>query len=57
MQELLKTLRDDSLVGDLIRHSRHVQGSPAKYASPREPLEPVLANALDSLGIHRLYRG
>ncbi|MBD3867698.1 MAG: DEAD/DEAH box helicase [Acidobacteria bacterium] len=55
MQELLKTLRDDSLVGDLIRHSRHVQGSPAKYASPREPLEPVLANALDSLGIHRLY--
>ncbi len=55
MQDLLNELRDDRLVGELIRHSRTVQAAPATYASPQADLHPALASALPSLGIHRLY--
>ena len=55
MERLLQKLREDKLIGDMIRHDRLVPGYGPQFAEPHEPLPAALHGALRSLGVDRLY--
>jgi len=55
MERFLEKLRQDKLIGSMIRHDQLVQGSEPRFADPAVPLLPALRTALCSLGVDRLY--